>query len=66
MDPKQSRAFFEPFRQGDGSTARLHGGMGLGLTVAQRLIDGHRGQIEITSGGRGQGATVVVSLPATA
>ena len=64
IDPKLSRALFEPFRQRDGSASRVHGGLGLGLTVAQRLIRGHRGRIDLHSSGRGQGVTVVVSLPA--
>ena len=66
IEPKLSRSLFEPFRQRDGSATRAHGGLGLGLTVAQRLIEAHRGRIEIRSAGRGQGATVAVSLPAAA
>jgi signal transduction histidine kinase len=64
IEPTISRALFEPFRQRDGSATRAYGGLGLGLTVAQRLVEAHRGGIAISSDGRGRGSTVVVTLPA--
>jgi signal transduction histidine kinase len=64
IEPTISRALFEPFRQRDGSASRAYGGLGLGLTVAQRLVEAHRGGIDFRSDGRGRGSTVVVTLPA--
>ena len=45
---------FERFRQGDSSSTRHHGGLGLGLTIAQKLVLIHGGQIEAWSEGEGQ------------
>jgi CheY-like chemotaxis protein len=57
---------FERFRQEDGSIARQHGGLGLGLAIARQLVELHGGRIEARSEGLGLGATFVVTLPAAA
>jgi signal transduction histidine kinase/CheY-like chemotaxis protein len=54
---------FEPFRQGDGSSTRLHGGLGLGLSIVKHLVDAHRGTVTAHSAGAGHGAMFVVKLP---
>jgi CheY-like chemotaxis protein len=54
---------FERFRQADGTTTRAHGGLGLGLAISRHIVELHRGSIEVSSAGRGQGATFRVSLP---
>jgi CheY-like chemotaxis protein len=57
---------FERFRQGDASTTRQHGGLGLGLSIVKQLVELHGGHVSATSAGEGLGATFVVSLPMVA
>ncbi len=54
---------FDMFRQGDSAPAGEAGGMGLGLTIVQRLVDAHGGEVRAESGGGGQGAVFTVWLP---
>jgi signal transduction histidine kinase/CheY-like chemotaxis protein len=57
---------FERFRQADGSAARQHGGLGLGLALTRELVMLHGGTIEAASAGVGRGATFRVAFPAVA
>jgi signal transduction histidine kinase/ActR/RegA family two-component response regulator len=54
---------FDRFRQGDNSSARPRGGLGLGLTLVRSLVELHGGTVEAESPGEGRGATFVVKLP---
>ncbi|HEU4941179.1 MAG TPA: ATP-binding protein, partial [Candidatus Eisenbacteria bacterium] len=54
---------FEQFHQEDASFTRRHGGLGLGLSIAQRLAHLHGGRIEAASPGEGKGATFTLYLP---
>ncbi|HEU5189080.1 MAG TPA: ATP-binding protein [Methylomirabilota bacterium] len=54
---------FDRFRQGDSSTTRVQGGLGLGLAIARQLVELHGGGIKAESPGEGQGATMTVILP---
>jgi len=54
---------FERFRQGDSTTTRAHGGLGLGLAIARRIVELHGGRIQAFSPGEGQGSTFRVELP---
>ncbi|HEU4874154.1 MAG TPA: response regulator, partial [Pyrinomonadaceae bacterium] len=58
---------FDRFRQADGSTSRRHGGLGLGLAIADALAKLHGGRLEAHSDGEGQGAifTLRVDLAST-
>ena len=57
---------FERFRQGDSSSTRQQGGLGLGLAIAQQLIAMHQGRIEVDSAGEGKGSRFTVLLPTVA
>jgi PAS domain S-box-containing protein len=54
---------FERFRQADSTTTRTHGGLGLGLAIARRIVELHGGSIVAFSPGEGKGATFRVELP---
>jgi len=57
---------FERFRQGDETSTRAHGGMGLGLAVVRYLVEMHGGSVSVTSPGPDKGAAFTVSLPLAA
>ena len=54
---------FDRFRQADSTTTRMHGGLGLGLSIARHLVALHGGTIRAESPGEQQGATFTVVLP---
>ena len=54
---------FEMFMQIGQSIDRANAGLGIGLTLARRLIELHGGAIEVDSEGRGRGSTFAVRLP---
>jgi PAS domain S-box-containing protein len=54
---------FDRFRQGDQSTTRTHGGLGLGLSIVRHLVEIHGGKVRAESEGEGRGSTFTVELP---
>ena len=54
---------FDLFEQGPRSLDRNQGGLGVGLTLVQRLVQLHHGEVEARSEGPGQGSEFVVRLP---
>ena len=62
MDPEEIPRALQPFGQVDNSLARTHGGTGLGLPLAKRLVELHGGTMTIDSA-RGKGTTVAFALP---
>jgi two-component system CheB/CheR fusion protein len=66
IPPEMLPRIFEMFTQVDSSTGRSQGGLGIGLTLARRLIEMHGGKVEAHSDGPGRGSEFVVRLPALA
>ncbi|MDG2303618.1 MAG: GAF domain-containing protein [Candidatus Binatia bacterium] len=56
-------AVFESFRQGDGSSSRRHGGVGLGLYIVRQLVGVLGGNVMLESP-EGEGATFRLWIPA--
>ena len=54
---------FDLFVQASRTLDRAHGGLGIGLTLVQRLVKLHGGSIEARSDGPGRGAEFIVRLP---
>ncbi len=55
---------FDRFRQGDSSTTRGAGGLGLGLTLVREIIALHGGTVSAASEGHDRGSEFVIALPA--
>jgi signal transduction histidine kinase/DNA-binding response OmpR family regulator len=54
---------FDLFQQGARSLDRIQGGLGVGLTLARRLVELHGGRVEANSRGAGKGAEFSVTIP---
>jgi len=54
---------FDMFTQVDYSLERSNAGLGVGLTLARRLVELHDGQLEAFSDGPDKGSTFVATLP---
>jgi len=54
---------FEMFTQVNNSLDRSQGGLGIGLSLARRLIEMHNGTINVRSAGDGKGSTFTITLP---
>lgn len=54
---------FDLFTQAPRTLERAQGGIGLGLTLVQSLVEMHHGQVRATSPGLGQGSEFIITLP---
>jgi signal transduction histidine kinase len=63
LTPELQPHIFERFRQGDSSSTRAHGGLGLGLAIAKHIVEAHAGTIRVHSDGPNSGTSFRVRLP---
>ena len=63
IDPAFLPHVFDRFRQADSSSTRRHGGLGLGLSIAQQLVELQGGRLSAASPGEGEGATFTLTMP---
>jgi CheY-like chemotaxis protein len=62
IPPEEHRRIFEPFAQVDSSRSKKVGGIGLGLSIVERIVQGLSGSVELESG-EGAGSRFSVRIP---
>jgi CheY-like chemotaxis protein len=63
FNPDVAAHLFERFHQGDSSTTRQYGGLGLGLGIVRHLVELHGGSVTAQSAGANRGSVFTVRLP---
>ncbi|HJQ38527.1 MAG TPA: PAS domain S-box protein [Thermoanaerobaculia bacterium] len=66
IEPSFLPHMFEPFRQAENPSTRVHGGLGLGLSIVRYLVEAHGGTVAAESPGKGMGSTFTICLPIAA
>jgi PAS domain S-box-containing protein len=63
ISSEQLPRVFQRFWQADGTYTREYGGLGIGLALAQHVVELHGGHIQAASAGLGRGTTITIVLP---
>ena len=63
IPPERLDGIFEMFAQVETALTRSRGGLGIGLSLARRLVELHGGRVLVRSDGPGQGSEFEVRLP---
>ncbi len=63
IDPSELPNLFDLFYQVDTDISRSQGGLGIGLSLVDRLVKMHGGNVQAYSAGLGRGSEFVVRLP---
>lgn len=63
IDAELLPRIFDLFTQADRTLGRSQGGLGIGLTLVQRLVELHGGTVEAFSEGLGRGSNFIVRFP---
>jgi signal transduction histidine kinase len=61
MTPEIKAQLFQKFARAEGGKMNA-GGSGLGLYLAKEIVEAHKGTVDVTSRGMGQGSTFSVTL----
>jgi signal transduction histidine kinase/CheY-like chemotaxis protein len=61
--PDVAAHLFERFRQGDSSSTRQYGGLGLGLAIVRHIVELHGGTVTASSSGDDTGSVFTVRIP---
>jgi two-component system CheB/CheR fusion protein len=61
--PELAGRLFKPFSQLTSPYERSHGGLGIGLSLVQGIVELHGGTVEARSPGPGKGSEFIVRLP---
>jgi CheY-like chemotaxis protein len=61
--PEALPQIFDRYAQTSTASARVHGGLGLGLSIVKHLVGLHGGTISAESAGPGLGSSFTISLP---
>lgn len=64
LAPEMADRVFELFQQAERGLDRAEGGLGVGLTIAKRMVEMHGGHIRAVSEGLDRGSEFIISLPA--
>ena len=64
IPPDMQARVFDIFTQVDRALEKSQGGLGIGLSIAKRLVEMHGGSIAVKSEGHGKGSEFTVRLPA--
>lgn len=64
--PDEQVKIFQKFHQSEHDRTARKQGWGLGLSIAQEIVNAHQGEIGVSSAGLGQGATFWFRIPITA
>jgi nitrogen-specific signal transduction histidine kinase/CheY-like chemotaxis protein len=65
IEPHVLPRIFDAFEQGDASTRRRSGGLGLGLAISRSVVVMHGGHLTASSDGKDQGSTFTLELATT-
>ncbi|MES2830396.1 MAG: ATP-binding protein [Pseudomonadota bacterium] len=63
LSSERIKTVFTLFAQGETAPDRAQDGLGIGLSLVQRLVSLHEGEIRVESAGRGKGSSFIVDLP---
>jgi signal transduction histidine kinase len=65
VEPSRLNGLLDMAAPGETGPAKQHGGLGIGLSVAKRIVELHSGVMRVESRGTGKGSAFGISMPIT-